>query len=46
VQHARIQRGLSHDAKLLRAYARQVEMHDPRFASDLQAAADRHEQAR
>lgn len=46
VQHRRIQRELLHDAKLLRAYARQVELHDPRFASDLFSAADRHEQSR
>jgi hypothetical protein len=34
----------SRDAAALRSYAMRFAAHDPRFAADLMAAADRHEQ--
>jgi hypothetical protein len=33
------------EAAAVRAYADEVQAHDPRFAADLRAAADRHEYA-
>jgi hypothetical protein len=43
MQH-RAQRARLAEAAQARAYARELERHDPRSAADLYAAADRHEQ--
>jgi hypothetical protein len=43
IEHSRLT-DRSRDAAALRTYAMRFAAHDPRFAADLMAAADRHEQ--